>query len=231
MSPRETLVTLGVAAGVFGLWMIQFENLNVLSLTIVVVFFLMGIPLKAAWAIYLLFATLVFLKFVLTPQFSQTGINEFDLMFTLVAMGFAGFCFRYLELWKYVRAFYPSVGSSSNSNSDSGYSFPSLLGGRWWLIPLAVLAAMVLLWAIPYDPSSNRRYWITPLGARLIFLTCFLFFFWFVCRSTIAFAMRWQMDPEQADIQVRSLIADEFWSEQIPMEARRAKLRRGRDRT
>lgn len=227
VGPHESLVTLGIAAGIFGLWMIQFENLDIIALTIVVVFFLMGIPLQAGFAIYLLIATVLILKFVLAPHNSiqLASVGWIDLLYALVVMTFAGLCFRYLELSKYIRTYYPAAGKSRADHQKTKYRFPSLLGGRWWLIPIAVMAATVLLEVIPHDTSSTRRYWITPTGTRLIFLTFFLFFFWFVCRSVLGFAMRWRMEPEQADVQVRSMIANEFWNEQIPIEARRLKYR------
>jgi hypothetical protein len=231
VGPAEGLVTLGIAAGIFGLWTIQFADLNIFSLTILIVFFLMGIPLQASWAIYLLFVTLIVVKFAFAPlqSIQVTTLGWLDLLFACVAMTFAGLCFRYLELYKYVSTFYPEAGKPGSSDKKTQFQFPSLLGGRWWLIPLAVFVATVLLFAFPHESNTSRRFWITPTGARLIFLTFFLFFFWFVCRSIIALAMRWRMEPEQADVQVRGLIANELWVEQRPIEARRLKLR-SRDR-
>ncbi len=233
LAPRQTLATLGIAAGIFGLWLIQFENLNIFSLTMVVALFLIGIWFKAGWSIYLVIATLVLLRFAFAPYSPIQPVNLIwmDLLFAGVAIVFSGLCFRFLELAKFIRAFHPDLGKPAMADRELRFAFPSMLGGRWWLIPVAVLGATALLFLIPHDGSSTRRYWITPPAARLIFITFFLFFFWFVCRSVIALLMRWRMEPEQADIQVRSMIAGEFWVDQFPVESRRLKIRSRNIRT
>jgi hypothetical protein len=78
---------------------------------------------------------------------------------------------------------------------------------------------------IPYDTSTVREYWISPRGARAIFMGSFLFFLWFVFRSLFSLILRWKMDPDRASIQIRSIFAQEYWREQAEIETRRAKLR------
>lgn len=229
LGPRESLATLGVTAGMLGLWMIQFENVLWFGLVSIAFLFFISIWFQRGWAIYLLFATLLFFKFTdmsSRPRSLLTAVDGWDVLFTVVAMSFAGCCFRYLELSRCVGAFYPDLPTSAEASQERGFQFPSLIGGRWWLIPIAIGLAALLLWAFPTDPDSVRRYWITPTGSRMIFLGFFLFFTWFVCRSVVSIAIRRKMSPEQASVRARSMIANEFWREQQPIETVRAKLRR-----
>jgi hypothetical protein len=229
LGPRESLAAFGIAAGMLGLWMIQFENVLWFGLASIVLLFSITIWFQRGWAVYLLFANLLILKFIDVsshPRSQLSVVDGWDVLFTVVAISFAGCCFRYLELSRYIRAFYPDLRTSAEASEDRGFQFPSLVGGRWWLIPIAIGLAALLLVAFPNDPESVRRYWITPTGARMIFLGFFLFFSWFVCRSIVSIAIRKKMDPDQASIRVRSMIANEFWREQLPIETVRAKLRR-----
>ena len=220
----ESLATLALAATVFGVWLIQFDSLNWISLLVVVSLFLIGIALRRAWGIYLLFASLIFLKYSLAQYQQVRVVNGTDLLYACVAMVFAGCCFRYLQLSQIVRAFYLSGDHRGRAEHES-FKFPSLIGGRWWLIPFSVFLAANILWWIPVNSTLARRFWITPNGARLILLTFFLCFFWFVCRAVLSLADRWRIEPAQAEVRARSLIANEFWREQTMIESRRAKTR------
>ncbi len=226
-APNESLLMLLVVAAFFGLWTIQFENLTGIGLMILAVFFAIGVGLKRGWAIYLMFGCLVFLKFdEFGPQtrIRPSAIQWNDLLFTVVSIVFAALCLRYLETAKYARIYYPQ-GAVPKSKVKRQSQFPSLLGGRWWLIPVSVLMAVCLLWAFPYDSTLAYEFWITPTGTRVILLTFFLFFVWFVCRSLISALLRWNIEPEQANIQARSLIAKEYWIEVSAFEKRLAKLK------
>jgi len=218
----ESLAILALASSVFGVWVLQFDKLNLISLMVVVSLFVLGIALRRGWGIYLLFATLIFLKFSLAQYQQVRFIDETDLVYACVAMVFAGCCFRYLQLSQFVRALYPA---GERDATQDRFQFPSFFGGRWWLIPFSVFSAASILWWIPVNSTLARRFWITPNGARLIILTFVLCFFWFVCRAVLSIADRWRIQPEQAEVRVRSLIANEFWREQTMIESRRAKAR------
>ena len=233
IGPRGALWALAIAAALCGLWMIQFENLNLLGLSILVFFFAVTIGLKRSWALYLLFGTLIFYKSSVVEPWDAHGlrtIGSLDVVFTFAAILFAGLCFRYLELSRVVEAFFPALPKSAtkkddlNAKADSASeSFPSLLGGRWWLIPIAILFAIGLLQWFPYDGEGPRQ-WITASGKRIIHLTFFLFVSWFLCRTLLAMVLRWNLGPEQASIRSRSLIAKEFWNESYPIERKRGKI-------
>ena len=233
VSPRWTRVALVVLAALIGFFLIQFENLYLLGFSILAFFFFIGIFYKRSWAIYLLLVTLIFLKVVSVDpgnNYLLKILRPLDLVFTSAAMFFAAICFRYLELSRVVDAYFPTIGKPQSLIREpirpdkSALLFPSFFGGRWWLIPMSMAIAFGLLQVFPYDEQSARQ-WITVSGRRLIYLTFFLFFCWFVCRSIVALVLRWNMEPEQACIRARSLIAKEFWNEVYPVERRRVKIR------
>lgn len=226
LGPRESLLALGIAAGLFGLSMVQFENLNMFGLVLIVFFFFIAIWIRRAWAVYFLFALLVCFKFANVSNqigLGRSSIDGWDIMFTIVAMIFAGCCFRFLELSRYVRAFYPALQESTTEKR--AFQFPALMSGRWWLIPGSLVIALVLLRTFPYDIDAVRQYWITPSGVRTIMMGFFLFFIWFIFRSVVSLNVRKDMGTGQAAVRARSLIAKEFWNEQLPIENQRVKRR------
>jgi hypothetical protein len=236
ISPRWTQLVLIVGASVSCLCFLQFENVNVFWLMILF-FLVIGTIYKKSWAIYLLLTILIFLKFVLVDprdHYLLRFLQPLDLFYTMMALVFAAICFRYLELSRVIDAYFPRIGKPKSLISEpvrstgSAKLFPSLLGGRWWLIPTSMAMAYWVLNIFPYDGLSPRE-WITVSGRRLIYMTFFLFFCWFVCRSVVALALRWNMEPAQASIRARSLIAKEFWNETYSVEKRLAKMR-DRDR-
>lgn len=226
--PRRSLLYLGLAAGLVGLAVIQFYPIDYILWFIAVAFLLMGIPLRAGWAIYILLALMFALRFML-PRYGPGQLKYIgwdDLQYALTVVGFAALSFRFLELSSFLQAYFPKRSlpdADERERRESSGQFPSMLGGRWWLVPLAIAAAVLLLEMIPHDFSSTRRLHITPAGSRMIMMTFVLFFCWFVSRSLLALAVRWRIQPEQAEIQVRSTIADEFWNDQVGIESRRRK--------
>ena len=229
---RESLIALGVAAAFLGLWMVQFFDLPFLLLVLMTGLFGATIWRRSGWGLYCVLAIVFFLKFSRAAYVQRIHLRDLfyvDFIFPIILMAFAGVCFRYLQVSKYSQAFYPTkkgnvdTTAASAAQSVRNLRFPSLLRGRWWLIPAAVTFALFLLTMFPHDASTIREYWITPRGARAIFLGSFLFFLWFVCRSLYSLIMRWKMDPKQADIHMRSIFAQEYWREQSGIENRRAK--------
>ena len=230
---RESLIALGVVAAFFGLWLIQFFELPVLLLAFLLAMFATTIWLRSSWGVYIFMAVVFFLKVGRVAQWQRGPLRELtnmDFVFPMVLMAFAGACFRFLQVSKFGRAFHSSPNGGRDdaaepgTGSNGGLRFPSLLGGRWWLIPAAVSLALLLLVSFPYETSTIRQYWITPRGARAIFLGSFLFFLWFFCRGVYSLIMRWKMDPQQARIQLRSTFAQEYWREQSEIESKRAKI-------
>jgi hypothetical protein len=230
---RESLIALALAAAFLGLWTIQFVDVPFLLLLLMTVLFGASMWLRRSWGLYCILFIVVLFKFsALSPgqriQFRE--LSFLDFVFPIVMMAFAGAVFRFLEVSRFARAFYPPTSNIAKTEEVAtrrnwNLRFPSLLGGRWWLIPTAVTCALFLLTMIPYDTSTIREYWISPRGARAIFLGSFLFFLWFVFRSMFSLIMRWKMDPDRASIQMRSIFAQEYWREQAGIENRRAKMK------
>lgn len=228
LPPRESQMALGLIAGLLGLCAVQFGRFDLFQLLLLMAFFVVGFWAHRAWAIYMLFGTFIFLKFFLFAPFFQYGLrflSTADVFVVGIFLLFAAACFRYLETGRYSRTFYLDEALGEKALSQSKHQFPSLLGGRWWAVPVAVFVASILLSVIPYDIQMFPRARIKPFASRLIFLTLCLFFAWLVCRAVVGAWVRWRMDPEQADIQCRSLIAKEFWNESYSFQKRREKLK------
>ena len=222
---------LALVATVLGLTMIQFENVSRLQFVLMIGFFALMLWRRSALALAWLFAVLGWAKF--SETFRQSHwfhdnldvIETFDIYFTVLVLAFAAACFRFLETRKYCLGVLSKFGwgGGVSSSKDAGREFPSLLGGRWWLIVVSVAAAFLLLQIFPVDQNAVRKYWIKPHPMRLIFLIGALFLIWFMFRSLFMLVMRWKMDPDQASVHIRSVYAKEFWREHRAIESRRAK--------
>lgn len=218
ISPRNAQTGLALAGAVLGLLVIQFGYSDPWHLLLLVVSFGIAMTLHRTWALYLMFGMLAFVQF----RFQHRGLDFPDVIYTLLAMTFGCVCFRHAELSKYIRAFYPETDGGEGGGSIK-YQFPSLFGGRWWTIPIAVFLAVVLLGVFPMDRFSVNRYWIKPYASRTMFLFTFLFFTWMLLRSLFGVIRRWGMTKAQGDIHIRSIIANEFWWEHSAIEKRKAK--------
>ena len=228
LPPVEANIAIGLAAALFGLSAVQFHDFSLLQLLLLAAFFAVGILMRRPWAIYLMFATFLALKYVLIhpffkSQFRNLHYSDPFLVFILVMLAAA--CFRYLESSRFAQAFYPHAKLGEKRDLETRYEFPSLLGGRWWAIPLAIVLAATLMGTSRYQLGFLRQVGITFLASRVIFITLLLFFCWFICRAAVGTFIRWQMGTEQAEIQCRSLIAKEMWREVSPIERRRQKNR------
>ena len=199
-------------------------------------FFAASMWLKRSIGLYLVLVFVFFLKFSrvgFRHRFQLRELSYSDLLFPFLLLAFMAVCYRYLEIGKYRLAFFPT-DRSDPAPQVAGLAkptrrFPSLWGG-WWRIPVAVALALSLLVMIPVDSSTIREYWISPRGARAIFLGSFLFFVWFVVRGVIRLLMRRRMTTGQANVQIRSVYAREYWREQSGIEKRAARLRRKQEK-
>lgn len=233
LSLRDSNLALGLAMALLGLSLLQFFQLPLLLLLLLVLFFSAATWLGRSIGLYFFVIIIFFIKFSRVGYYQRNALRELtysDFLFPILLLAFMGICFRFFEIRKFRQAFYPKtpqdeLGAESQSLVRLKIRFPSLLGGRWVLIPAAVTSALLILTLIPFDTSTIREYWITPRGARTIFLGSFLFFLWFVCRGIFGVIQRWTMSSEQAKIQMRSLFAHEFWREQSAIEKRAAKVR------
>lgn len=231
LSPRDTSAVLVLVASILGLAMIQYENVSRLPLLLMIVFFGFMVWKRSALALSFLFAVLGWVKFSQSFRSSHWFLDQLDVLgksdiiFTILVLAFAAASFRFMETRKYSLGVLSKFGwgGGASSSKKTGREFPSLLGGRWWLIPVAVAAAFLLLEVFPVDRLAVRKYWIRPKPMRLIFLIGVLFLVWFVIRSLFMLIMRWRMDQDQAGVHIRSVFAKEFWREHRAIEVRRAK--------
>lgn len=223
--PAETQLALALGAVLLGACVMQLEQFGLNPLLLLMVMFIGGIWAKRAWAIWLLLGTLIYLTYFLMDVPSQFGmqlVQYSDLTVAFVIIMLAAVCFRFLETVRFTDTFYPGTQLYEKPPAGVRFEFPSLLGGRWWAIPLAVFLALFLV-GISFDNPSMKQLRIRPPTARLVFLVLLLFFSWFVCRAVIGTIVRWRMKPQQADVHSRSLVAKEFWTEAYAIESRREK--------
>jgi len=231
LAPRDTLAVLVLIASLLGLSIIQYENVSRLLFILMGICFAFMVWKRSAVALACLFAVLGWVKFFESFRNSHRFSDQLDVLgksdiiFTILVLAFAAASFRFLETRKYSLGVLSKFGwgGGVSSSKKTVKEFPSLLGGRWWLIPIAVAAAFFLLEVFPVDRLAVRKYWIRPKPMRLMFLIGVLFLFWFVIRSFFMLVMRWKMDQDQAGVHVRSVFAKEFWREHRAIEARRAK--------
>lgn len=222
MSPMVSQTTLGVGAALLGICAVQFESLSLLHLFVLMVLFAIGILKQQAWAIYAMLGTFLFPKYFMMGQLLRIRLP--DLILTLIVILFAAACFRFLESGRFLRTFYPNVQIGEKRKSGTRFQFPSMLGGRWWMIPVAIFLATMLLAIFPARVQLFRDIKIRGEVSRLVFLTLFLFFGWFLCRAALGMFIRWRMETRQADIHCRSLVAKEMWRDTYSFAKRQKKL-------
>ncbi|QEG24359.1 hypothetical protein [Mariniblastus fucicola] len=226
LPPAESSTVLALLAGLLGLFAMRSGDFGLYPMLMLSVLFIGGVWSKRAWLIWMTIGILVFLTYFTARTYS--GLRSFrpdDVVKALTLMLFAAASLRFLESHRFRNAFYPDAKIGKKPQSGIRFEFPSLLGGRWWAIPLALLLAALFLEWFPLERHPLRQFRIRPREARLIFITLMLFFAWFVCRSAIGMLVRWRMKPAQADVHCRSLVAKEFWRDISGFERRRAKLK------
>ena len=235
--PNATLVVLIFLAALLGLLLLQLEMVDRVRFWMIIGLFVLMVWRRSSVALACLFVVLGTL--VVTKSFYFQGYRTWeslheiyasDITYTFLVLGFAGACFRFLETKKYCLGVLSKFGwsrvskSMRNSQGNRRREFPSLLGGRWWLIPVSVVSAIMLLEFFPCDLTAIQKYWVKPRPMRLIFLIGMLFLVWFLVRSLFMLIMRWKMDVDQAGVNCRSIIARQFWTEHRAIESRRAKV-------
>ncbi|MDB4373147.1 hypothetical protein N9Z53_05145, partial [Mariniblastus sp.] len=87
---------------------------------------------------------------------------------------------------------------------------------------------LALLLVIPLEIQNVRGDLMSRRATRLILIVLGIFICWFVSVNIIKFVARWQMKADQADVSIRSSIANELWRDQKRFEAYRYKRKRKR---
>jgi hypothetical protein len=227
--PAESQVAMMLIAALVGVWALPFDAFGAGPVLFLALLFVAGMWTKRVWLIWLLLASTTYLTYFSNMPYLGYRLHSIqlsDILKALILISFAAACFRVLEADRFVSTFFPTAKFGLRPKNGAIFEFPSLLGGRWWAIPLAVILASILV-TIPLG-QPLRQLGIRTTTSRLIFLVLMLFFAWFVCRAIVGVFVRWRMKPEQADIQCRSLIASEFWKDTWAFEQRREKLKTGK---
>ncbi len=227
LSPVETQIAFALLAAVTGMVLLQFDRLGLSPLLMLTVLFVGGMWAKRNWAIWLLLGVIIYLKYFAGHINLQFGVQlrGQDVAVAMLIIVLAAACFRYLESARFLEAFYPNTKLREPPRHGIKFEFPSLLGGRWWVIPLAVIVSVYLL-HLTFNGEVLRQFRFRPTASRVVFLILLLFFGWFVCRAGVGMIIRWRMKPEQADVQCRSFVAGELWKESFNIERYRVKDRK-----
>ena len=212
---RITLLILGVSVCVLAAILFPYERGSlVLGVGI---FCLVATLFGYEWTCYALW--MIFpVSWLIHPSDTSDVLEVSDLVCCVLYLLLTGVLFRYLEIKRFAK----SVFYRPSSAEKNTWKFPSLLGGRWWMILLALSTAWMVLTWFPLDGRSPLKYTLKPIHARVIILVGGLFFLWFICRSMIQLISRWMMTPQQADVYRRSMVAREYWRDQSRIEKKRA---------
>ncbi|MDA7924994.1 hypothetical protein N9B60_06300 [Mariniblastus sp.] len=228
---NRSLAFLGVGAGLCCLAIISVGLIPTFLSGILFMLFALAIGFRQMFLIYVFLFVLFFAKFVFLPGFnianSTLGLSE--ILFVNLVFAFYGFSVRYIDLANAVESIYPALGEvEQSSHSVSPYPNPQVGSGRWYFIPIAVLIGLALLLVIPLEIQNVRGDLMSRRATRLILIVLGIFICWFVSVNIIKFVARWQMKADQADVSIRSSIANELWRDQKRFEAYRYKRKRKR---
>lgn len=225
MQPRNIRIGMFFLAGLFAYWTISFNSFPALSVLFLFVLFLVGARYKLSWPIMIVAITVVLFRlgnFENISWLTLRALQPVDLIFPIAFLLFIATSFRAIQIWRYENILFDDPDLKKSLPIQN--RFPAILSGRWWLIPVSVAVSFLLLNIFPFRESARQEYWIRPTPARLIFLTGFLFFVWYLVRHLFMLAARWTMKPAQAELVVRSAYAKSIWVELVGIEARRAKV-------
>lgn len=231
LGPSQTLIVFALAAAVFGAGMLFIEGLESFPFWLIVFFFAIMLWLRSAWALTSVFVILFAMKFFprIDFGFAATQIRQLemsDLAFTFLTLMFAGASLRFLEIDRYNLAYFSEFGANKEKQKDPIRRYPTIFGGRWIGILIAIAIALFMIGLFPLDQNSVAKYWIKPRAMRVIFMFGALFLIWFVIKSLFSLVARLQMDSDQASILFRSIFANEYWKEHRGIESRREKINR-----
>jgi hypothetical protein len=229
--PSRAFVFLGVGAGICCLALISIGRIPTGIAGMLFMLFAIAIGFRQTLLIYLFLILLLVAKFIIMPEFeianSTLGFSE--ILFVGFVFAFYGFSVRYIDLADAFEAIYPDQFNIEQPKKlDRRYPNPAVRNGRWYFIPIAILIGLALLLIIPIEIQNVRGDLMTRRSTRLILIVLGVFICWFVSVNIIKFVARWQMKSDQADISIRSSIANELWRDQKRFEAYRYKQRRNR---
>ena len=180
--------------------------------------------MRQNWFIYLVAAAALFnasdrwrsdYGIVLLPQ---------DIYFAIALLGYLIFSLRFTDLNARVRWLHKSSVDSAEQ-TDRARTWlgirPTIAGLLW--VPLAMAVAVVVLWIVPYDPSTDYEWEITPTGFRSLSVLWLLAVIWFFVSGAFWWMAERENDPQRARVFARSLYCRQMHRELHGIEKRRAK--------
>jgi hypothetical protein len=158
--------------------------------------------------------------------FEASNLQAFDLAVVIGLLLFLSASFRYCEMVKFAFAFNVDAESKKDRRLDLRQVqlfLRTIFRPQWYLGPLALLAAIMLLMLFPSDDSYLHDYWLQPKPGRWIIMTFVLFFVWFVSRMLLSVINWFRLKPDVADVAIRSHFAREMWHDWAGVQRRSVK--------
>ena len=228
---NRSLGFLGFGAGVCCLAIISVGLIPTVLSGLLFMLFALAIGFRQMFVIYLFLLLLVFAKYIYLPELQLVNptLDFSEILFVGFVFAFYGFCVRYIDLANSIESIY-SGSSESVSSEELARPYPNatISGGRWYFIPIAILLGLALLLVIPIEIQNVRGDLTSRRATRLILIVLGIFICWFMSVTIIKFVARWRMSPHQADVSIRSSIANELWRDQRRLESYRNKRIRNR---
>ncbi|MGB1930052.1 MAG: hypothetical protein ACPIA2_12025 [Mariniblastus sp.] len=231
---NKALGIFGFGAGLSCLAIISIGQIPTFLSGLLFVLFALAIGFRKMFVIYLFLLLLVCARYIYLVgfQLEDATLNLREILFTIFVFAFYGFSVRYIDLANAIESIYPDQGESLGPRNSQAtklvtpYPNPTVTGGRWYFIPIAILLGLALLLFFPIEIQNVRGDLTSRRATRLILIVLGIFICWFVSINIIKFVARWQMSSAQADVSIRSNIANILWRDQKRLEAYRYRRKR-----
>jgi len=227
ISEQTVPVLMALVATLFTWWLVQIASFSPLARIIVFGGLCAAMLLKQRWVIYATMAIAVFAASQEWRGDQGSGLFQKDFYFVVVLMGYAIFSLRFTDL-KFRFRWRESTGEPrAQQGSDQAISWISTrpFSSGWIWFPLALGMAVLVLWAIPVDYTTDLRLRIKPNGFRAIAVFWFLSLIWFLVSGFFWLIVERNNDPLRARVFARSVVCRQLNRELHGIEKRRARRR------
>ena len=221
---RWVSIALLVLAAIFTWLLMQLANFPELARPLIFVAVCLAMPLRQRWLIYLVAVAVLFAA---THQWRREyGIVLLprDIYLVVVLMGFLIFTLRVTDLPFRVH-WWPDSKKEPADDPDRLNTWQAVrpISSGLLLVPLSLAAAVFVLWIIPYDPSTDYEWEITPTGFRAISILWLLSVIWFIASGVFWWVAERNNDPVRAGVLARSIFCRQLNRELHGIEKRRAR--------
>ena len=228
VSSQLVPVLMVVIATFFTWWMVQIANFPPLVQTLVFAGLCAATLLKQRWIMY---AAISMMIFAISNEWrggQGPHLIASDILLVVVLMGYAIFSLRFTDLKFRFRLRESGQTMKTPTGTDEAITWVSTrpFSAGLILVPLALFAAILTLWIIPLDPTTDFRMRITPTGFRSIAMLWLLAFIWFLLTGLFWLIAERDRDPACARVFARSHFCRHLKRELHGIEKRRVKQRK-----